>query len=137
MPKALGDVVSSAPSYEETHTTDGTPTAGDAVAIDQSTNDPNKVTQANSGDTDAGEELAAIAPEDHGADGHTETVVHMGVVIANVASAVVAGNRLSTSATDGQLAASSGGEALALSDAGGSWRGHSLGSNEAAVFVGA
>jgi hypothetical protein len=135
MPKELGDVVSSAPKYEETHTTDGTPTAGDAVAIDQGTNSPNKVTQANSGDTGAGEELAGAAPEDHGSDGDTDSVVHRGVVIMNVAGGVSAGNRLDVSATDGQLAASSGGPALAVSDEGGEWKGASLGANEAAVLL--
>lgn len=135
MAKALGDIVSSAPHYADTHTTDGTPTAGDAVAIDQGTNDPNKVTQANSGDTGAGEELAGAAQEDHGSDGDSEEIVHRGVVIMNVATGVSAGNRLAPSATDGQLAASSGGPALALSDEGGEWKGESLGSNEAAVLL--
>lgn len=134
MAKELGDVVSSAPAYTETHTTDGNPTAGDAVAIDQSTNSPNKVTQANSGDTGAGEEFAGAAVEDHGSDGDTETVVHSGVVIMNVATGVSGGNRLDASSTNGQLAASSGGPALALCDEGGTWKGESLGSNEAAVY---
>lgn len=130
MSKDLGDVVS-AGADSQGHTTDGTPTAGDAVAIDQSNG---KQTQANSGDTGAGEEFAGAATEDHGADGDEENLVLSGVVIMNVASGVSAGNRLDTSATDGQLAASSGGPALALSDEGGSWKGESLGANEAAVY---
>jgi hypothetical protein len=133
MTKALGDIVSGAPSAVLSETGDGTHSAGDAVAIDQSSG---KLTPTNSGDTDAGEELAGIAEEDSGSDGDAETYVALGVVITNVASGVVAGNRLGPSGTDGQLAASSGGNALALSDAGGTYKGESLGANEAAVFVG-
>lgn len=131
MPKDLGDIVGHG-ADTETITTDGTPTAGDAVAIDQSTD--KKVTPTNSGDTGAGEEFAGAAVEDHGADGDEETVVLSGRVVMNVASGVVCGNRLDVSATDGQLAASSGGPALALCDAGGSYKGDSLGSNEAVVY---
>jgi hypothetical protein len=131
MPKELGDVVG-AGADTETITTDGTPTAGDAVAIDQGTD--KKVTPANSGDTDAGEEFAGAAVDDHGSDGDEETIVLSGRVVMNVASGVVCGNRLDVSATDGQLAATSGGPALALSDAGGSYKGASLGSNEAVVY---
>jgi hypothetical protein len=130
MSKELGDV-GIADKDAVPHETDGTASAGDALAIDQSNG---KLTQANSGDTDAGEEFAGAAMEDHGDDGDEETLVVSGVVIMNVASGVVSGNRLDVSATDGQLAASSGGPGLALSDAGGSWRGASLGSNEAAVY---
>lgn len=131
MSKELGDVVSGAPSGAVTVTSDGTASAGDALAIDQSTD--KKLTQANSGDTDAGEEFAGVAVEDHGADGDEETLLVGGAVIANVASSVVGGDRLDVSATDGQLAESSGGPVLALSDAGGSYKGASLGANEAAV----
>lgn len=131
MAKELGDVVG-AGGDTETITTDGTPTAGDAVAIDQSTD--KKVTPANSGDTGAGEEFAGAAVEDHGADGDEETVALSGRVVMNVASGVVCGNRLDVSATDGQLAASSGGPALALCDAGGTYKGESLGANEAVVY---
>jgi hypothetical protein len=91
MPKELGDVVG-AGADTETITTDGTPTAGDAIAIDQGTD--KKVTQANSGDTDAGEEFAGAAVEDHGSDGDEETIVLSGRVVMNVASGVVCGNRL-------------------------------------------
>jgi lipopolysaccharide export system protein LptA len=131
MVKELGDVVGPGDDTE-TITTDGTPTAGDAVAIDQSTD--KKVTQTNSGDTDAGEEFAGAAVEDHGSDGDEETVVLSGRVVMNVAGTVVCGDRLDVSATDGQLAESSGGPALALCDAGGSYKGASLGSNEAVVY---
>lgn len=133
MAKQLGDIVKNGADTTGL-ATDGTPTAGDAVAIDQSTDSPNKVTPANSGDTGAGEEFAGAAVEDHGADGDEETVVLSGVVIMNVATGVSAGNRLDVSATDGQLAASSGGPGLALCDEGGSYEGESLGSNEAAVY---
>lgn len=131
MVKELGDVVGGG-AITETITTDGNPTAGDAVAIDQSTD--KKVTQANSGDTGAGEEFAGAAVETHGPDGDAETIVLSGRVVMNVASGVTCGNRLDVSATDGQLAASSGGPALALCDAGGTYQGHSLGSNEAVVY---
>lgn len=131
MVKELGDIVG-AGADTETITTDGTPTAGDAVAIDQGTD--KKVTPANSGDAGAGEEFAGAAVEDHGADGDEETIVLSGRVVMNVASAVVCGNRLGVSATDGQLAASSGGPGLALTDAGGSYKGATLGANEAVVY---
>lgn len=131
MSKELGGVVSAGKDAVPV-TTDGTASAGDALAIDQSTD--KKVTQANSGDTDAGEEFAGAAVDDHGSDGDEETLVVSGAVIMNVASSVVCGDRLDVSATDGQLAESSGGPALALSDAGGSYKGASLGSNEAAVY---
>lgn len=131
MAKELGDIVG-ADAETETITTDGTPTAGDAIAIDQSTD--KKVTQANSGDTDAGEEFAGAALEDHGADGEEETIALSGRVVMNVASSVVGGDRLDVSATDGQLAESSGGPILALCDAGGSYKGASLGANEAVVY---
>lgn len=131
MVKELGDVVG-AGEDTETITTDGTPTAGDAVAIDQSTD--KKVTQANSGDTGAGEEFAGAAVEDHGSDGDEETIVLSGRVVMNVASGLSCGNRVDVSATDGQLAASSGGPGLLLSDEGGSYKGASLGSNEAVVY---
>lgn len=131
MAKELGDIVGHG-ADTETITTDGTPTAGDAVAIDQSTD--KKTTQANSGDTDAGEEFAGAAVEDHGSDGDEETIVLSGRVVMNVASSVVCGDRLDVSTTDGRLAESSGGPALALSDAAGSYKGESLGSNEAVVY---
>jgi hypothetical protein len=130
MPKEPGDIVTEGADTDGI-VSDGTPTAGDAVAIDQSNG---KQTQANSGDTGAGEEFAGAAVQDHGEDGDKETIVLSGAVIMNVANSVSAGNRLDVSATDGQLAASSGGPALALSDAGGTWQGASLGSNEAAVY---
>lgn len=131
MPKELGDIVG-AGADTETITTDGTPTAGDAVAIDQGTD--KKATQANSGDTDAGEEFAGAALEDHGSDGDEETIVLSGRVVMNVASSVVCGDRVDVSTTDGQLAESSGGPGLALCDAGGSYKGADLGSNEAVVY---
>jgi|GEM_PF-3146731 len=130
MPKDLGHI-GQAGADTTGLPTDGTPTAGDAIAIDQSNG---KQTQANSGDTDAGEEFAGAATEDHGTDGDEETLVLSGVVIMNVAGTVVGGDRLDVSATDGQLAESSGGPALALTDAGGTWEGASLGANEAAVY---
>jgi hypothetical protein len=131
MVKELGDVVGPGDDTE-TITTDGTPTAGDAVAIDQSTD--KKVTQANSGDTGAGEEFGGAAVEDHGSDGDEETIVLSGRVVMNVASGVTEGDRVDVSATDGQLAASSGGPGLLLCDEGGSYKGASLGANEAVVY---
>jgi len=131
MTRALGDIVG-AGEDTETITTDGTPAAGDAVAIDQSTD--KKVTKANSGNTDAGEEFAGAAVEAHGSGGDEETIVLSGRVVMNVASAVVCGNRLDASTTAGRLEASSGGPGLALCDAGGSYKGTTLGSNEAVVF---
>lgn len=131
MAKSLGDIVG-AGADTETISTDGTPTAGDAVAIDQSTD--KRVTQANSGDTSAGEEYAGAAVDDHGSAGDEETVVLSGRVVMNVATGVVCGNRLDVSATDGQLAASSGGPGLALCDEGGTYKGESLAANEAVVY---
>jgi|AntDeeMinimDraft_5_1070356.scaffolds.fasta_scaffold13216_2 hypothetical protein len=131
MAKELGDTVG-AGAETETITTDGTPTAGDAVAIDQGTD--KKATPTNSGDTGGGEEFAGAAVEDHGADGEEETIVLSGRVVMNVASGVTAGDRVDVSATDGQLAASSGGPGLLLSDEGGTYKGAILGANEAVVF---
>lgn len=133
MAKELGDIVSAGADVTGLPS-DGTPSAGDALAVDQSTNSPNKLTQTNSGDTGAGEEFAGAAVEDHGSDGDHESLVLSGVVIMNVASGISAGNRLDVSATNGQLAASSGGPALALCDEGGTYKGESLGANEAAVY---
>jgi hypothetical protein len=133
MPKELGDIVGPG-ADTETFTNDGTVSTGDAVAIDQST-DGEDITATNSGDTDEGEEFAGICVDDGGgSDGDTAVVALGGRVIGNVASGVAGGNRAGVSGTDGQLAASSGGPVLLLSDEGGSWKGASLGSNEAAVY---
>lgn len=133
MPKELGDIVG-ADADTETFTNDGTVSAGDAVAIDQGASGGD-VTATNSGDTGEGEEFAGVCVDDGGgSDGDTVLVALSGRVIANVASSVAAGDRGDVSATDGQLAASSGGPVLFLSDEGGSWKGASLGANEAAVY---
>jgi hypothetical protein len=134
MPKELGDVVG-AGAVTETFTNDGTVATGDSVAIDQGASGGD-ITATNSGDTDAGEEFGGVCIDDGGgSDGDTAVVALPGgsSVIANVASGVAAGNRGDVSATDGQLAASSGGPVQFLSDENGTWKGASLGSNEAAV----
>jgi hypothetical protein len=132
MPKELGDIVG-AGADTETFVNDGTVATGDAFAIDQST-DGEDITATNSGDTDEGEEFAGVCVDDGGgSDGDTAVVALSGRVVANVASGVAAGDRGDVSGTDGQLAASSGGPVLFLSDEAGDWKGASLGSNEAAV----
>ena len=132
MVKELGDIVG-AGADTETFTNDGTVSTGDAVAIDQSASGGD-ITATNSGDTGAGEEFAGVCVDDGGGtDGDTAVVALGGRVIANVASSVAAGDRGDVSATDGQIGASSGGPVLFLSDEGGTWKGASLGANEAAV----
>lgn len=136
MPNGLGDNVSSSPSATETFTGDGSASAGDALAINQSSG---KLDQADSNDTDV-DEFAGIATEDFGSDGDEETFAKGGDWIAHVDSGVSAGERLGVPDSSlageqaGQLATEAGGPVLALSDEGGTGpTGDSLDANEAWV----
>jgi hypothetical protein len=114
-----------------TYEADEAITAGDAVTIDST----NQLLQAaNSGDTNSA--IVGIAAED-GTDGDNISVYVSGRVVANVASAVSAGEELAASTTDGQLASGTGG-LVALTDAGGVAglsAGYGLGSNAALVEI--
>lgn len=133
MAKELGDTVG-AGADTETLVNDGTISDGDAVAIDQST-DGEDATATNSGDTAEGEEFAGICIDaGDGNDGDTIVVALGGRVIANVASGVAGGDRGDVSATDGEIAASSGGPVLFLCDEGGTWKGESIAAGAAAVY---
>lgn len=132
MPQSLGDLTGPGDS-SITHEGDGSASAGDALAIDQSSG---QLSQTNSGDTDGSEEFAGVATRDFGDAGDNEHLVTEAPtgIVANVASGVSAGERLDASATAGQLAASSGGPVLALSDEGGETKtGDSLAANECEV----
>lgn len=132
MPQELGDATGPG-DHAITYTGDGSASAGDAVAIDQSSG---KASQTNSADTGGSEEFAGVTREDFGADGATESIVTEAPtgIIVNCASGVAAGDRLDVSATAGQLASSSGGPVLAISDEGGTTKtGESLAANECEV----
>lgn len=114
----------------------GAISAGDVVALDQAAGSGRfpSAKPANSG-TAAIDQVAGVAAEDI-ASGETGTVTVSGPCIANVASGVSQGGRLSTSTTAGQFADADGGEALLLSNEGGTDRaGTSLGANEAEVYL--
>jgi len=118
-------------SKSMTYEADETITAGDAVTIDST----NQLLQAaNSNDTNGF--IVGIAAED-GEDGDNITVYTSGLIVANVASGVTAGEELAASTTDGQLGTGTGG-IVAVTDAGGVAglsAGYGLGSNAAVVEV--
>lgn len=134
MSKELGDQAAGGPANTTTNPGDGTVTAGQAVAIDQSDG------QAKPGDTDTAaiDQFAGIATEDFGDAGDSETIALSGVYIAVVDSGVTAGARLdlgnATGTTTGTLIDADGGPALALSDEGGTYKGADLATGEAAVY---
>lgn len=134
MPKGLGDQAHGGDQTVTTNPGDGSVTAGQAVAIDQSDG------QAKAGDTDTAaiDQFAGIAIEDFGSAGDQEAIAIGGVYIAAVDSGVTAGARLglgnATGSTTGTLIDADGGAALALSDEGGSYKGASLSAGEAAVY---
>lgn len=106
-------------------------TAGDAVTLD-STN--GLLQAANSGDTNT--RVIGVAADD-AEDGDNVGVYVSGRVVANVGGTVSAGEELAASATDGQLAAGTGGP-VALTDAGdmaGLSHGAGLGTNAAVVEI--
>jgi len=127
----LGDAAYGSDPGVITYEADESITAGDAVTIDST----NQLLQAaNSGDTNAA--IVGIAADD-AEDGDQVGVYVDGRVVANVASAVTAGEELAASTTDGQLEAGTGG-LIALTDAGGIAglsAGYSLDSNTAVVEI--
>jgi len=132
MPQELGETTGPGDAAI-THEGDGSASAGDALAIDQSSG---QLSPTNSGDTGGSEEFAGIASEEFGAAGENENLrTHAPTgVIANVASGIAAGDRLGPSATAGELGSSAGGPVLALSDEGGtSSTGDSLAAGTAEV----
>lgn len=136
MSKELGDSwTSGGGRLLRTVESDGTAVdIGDAVAIDGSEQ------VAATGDTDTVYGVV-VNPANDDTDmdslsaGDELVVVVHGPVIANVASGVAHGDRLTPNATAGQLGQDSAGSITAYSDAGGTLDGASLGSNEGAVFV--
>ncbi|MWG34828.1 hypothetical protein [Halomarina oriensis] len=78
--------------------------------------------------------LGIVTDNSGGADeaGDSVGVCLSGAVVANVAGGVTAGGELDVSATEGQLAAGTGG-IDALSDEGGTWKGAALAANAAVV----
>lgn len=135
MSKELGDQAGGGAYTVTTNPGDGTVTAGQAVAIDQSDG------QAKAGDTDTAaiDQLAGVAAEDFGDAGDGEAIVLDGVVIAVVDTGVTAGARLglgnATGTTTGTLIDADGGPALALSDEGGVYKGYDLPAGAAAVHL--
>jgi hypothetical protein len=130
MPKNAGDSVGSSTDTIGYADSDDSTTEGEAVAIAGGDIEP--------ADADAGHELLGVRSGNRAA-GDNYGVHISGVVIAEVEGTVSAGDDLdignATDGTVGQLVTSSGGPAHALSGAGGTWRGASLGANEAAVLI--
>lgn len=110
-------------------------TAGDFVAGDQTGADDRRlhVVQLDNGSTDE-DQLLGVALEDIGS-GENGTVLTSGRVIANVET-VSQGERLGSGATAGRAASEDGGNAVALSDEGGTdSAGTNLNANEAEVEI--
>lgn len=153
MSKELGDGWTSGPTLNRTVESDGTNlTAGDAVTYDSS----KQVSPTGDGDDFFG---VVVGPSSDRVDlsdlsAGDEVVVRVfGDIIANVGGSVTETDMLETSSTSGQLAQNSSGTeidvdeggtdtytiahntAQAHCDAGGTIDGHSLGSNEAAIFI--
>lgn len=103
--------------YELSESRDGdtSVSAGDAVALSGG-----DMSAANSGN---GDEFAGVARHDEDNGGLGNTNILTGAVVANVASGTAEGDRLDVSTTAGELAASSGGPAVALCGEGGTWHG--------------
>jgi len=129
MPKDPGDAVGPGHHTERIENAGSDLTAGDAVAIDQTSGD---VEQLDTNNADR-EDFAGIVRDDV-SSGDPVTVITSAPtgVVASVNS-ISAGERLGDGATAGQLASEAGGNVLALTDEGGSYKGASLGSNEAVV----
>lgn len=123
MPIEAGEAVLSG-DVIESRGDDGTPAAGDAVAIDAT----GAMTPAN---TEANE-LAGVLAEGGGL-GLT------GAYVAAADGAVVAGNRVgagnATGGSTGQFIATADGPGLALSDTGGSWLGYDVPVGYAVVYL--
>lgn len=153
MSKELGDSWTSGPQLTRTVESDGTNlSAGDAVTIDASdqvspTGDGNDIYGVVAGPAHDGVDLSSLSAGDE-----LSVVVH-GPVIANAGGSVTNGDLLETSSTSGRLVQNAQGTeqdvdeggtatytlalntARAYSDSGGTLDGHSLGTNEAAIFV--
>lgn len=154
MSAELGDTLAG-PKWTVTKGSDGTNmSAGDAVTVDGS----NQVGPTTDGDDLFGVVLEAVRDGVDLSDlsaGDPVSVVIFGGVIANAGGSVTEGDVLETSGTNGQLAQNAQGTekdvdeggtetytlgvatALALGDSGGETpAGESVGTNEAAIFVG-
>jgi predicted RecA/RadA family phage recombinase len=130
----LGDATGDAAGM--TVEANATISAGDVVALDQGASAGRFPigAPANSGTADI-DQVFGVAAEDI-ASGERGTVWVEGAVIANVASGVSQGARLSTSTTAGQAADADGGALRLLSDEGGTDRlGTSLAANEGEVYL--
>jgi hypothetical protein len=128
MPKDLGDPVG--PGHHTERITAGSDlSAGDAVAIDQSSGD---VEQLDTNTPDR-TEFAGIVRDDVSSGNPATVVVAAPTGVVASVNTISAGQRLGDGATVGQLAGETGGNVLALTDEGGSYKGASLASNEAVV----
>lgn len=110
-------------------------TAGDFVAGDQSASDDRRlhIVQLDNGDANE-DQVLGVALEDFSNDDNG-TILIDGTAIANVES-VSQGERLGSGSTAGRAASEDGGNAVALSDAGGTdSAGTNLSANEAEVKV--
>lgn len=115
----------------------GAISAGDVLAFDQGATEGRLpvAVPAQDDTTPDIDQVAAIANEDI-ASGEEGTVTLGGPVIANVATGISQGERLSAGTTAGQGASVDGGELLALSGEGGTdSAGTSLGAGEAEVYL--
>jgi predicted RecA/RadA family phage recombinase len=133
---SLGDSTGVGPYAATTVEADSDISAGDVVALDQGASDQRYklADPANSGTADIDQSFA-VAKEDI-SSGNRGTVQTSGSVIANVASGVSQGARLTTSTTAGQLADGDGTPIRAFSAEGGTdSMGTDLSANEAEVLL--
>lgn len=153
MSKELGDAWTSGPQLTRTEESSSTNmSVGDAVTMDSS----QQVTPTGDGDDLFG---VVAGPANDSVDlsslsaGDEVVVVTHGPVIANAGGSVTRGDLVETSSTSGRLAQNSTGTevdvdeggtatytvaqatAKAHSNSGGTINGHSLGTNEAAIFI--
>jgi len=145
MSKDLGDPLHQG-TIKVTETSDGSGSAGDAVKE----NGSGKMTQTGSTGEDVYGFISSDQDMSNVSDGDEITVVIFGPVVASAGGSVTKGDILETSGTAGQLNQNSNnkevtggsftgtfapGNPFALSGSGATYDGHSLGSNEAAVFM--
>lgn len=143
MPKELGDDLH-AGTISVTETSDGNGSAGDAVEIDGS----GRVSPTDA----AGDDVYGILATDMSgvSAGDEVDVVIFGPVVANAGGSVTKNDVLQTGSTAGQLEQNTNGKEatggsftgtfapgnpVALSASGGTYDGHTFGTNEAAVFM--
>jgi hypothetical protein len=133
----LGDATTGGGYAARTVEANGSISAGDFVALDQTAGDNNvpQIVQLNTGNTSE-DQLAGVAKEDL-SNGDKGTVQTDGWLVANVATGISMGERLGSGGTAGRAASEDGGHAVAWSNEGGTDQtGTNLGGNEAEVYLG-